>query len=94
VTTQWSSKRGDTPEADLDLLIGDLCTSWGFCNQPSAADLLGAGGAVEADAFAAAVLRAEGMDPELETSWRRRIRRAFADRYGRSQISERSYEAG
>ena len=91
---QWSRKRGETLEADLDVLIGDLCTEWGFCNQLSASDLLAAGAAVEADGFAAAVLRAEGMDPELEIAWRRRIRRAFADRYGRSEICERSYTGG
>gem|GEM_PF-1037100 len=94
MTVEWSKKRRETLEADLDVLLGDLCTNWGFCNRLSGVDLLAAGGTVEADAFAAAVLRAEGMDPELEIAWRRRFRRAFADRYGRSKISESSYTAG
>jgi hypothetical protein len=88
----WSTKRGETLGDDLDLLIGDLCVQWGFCNRLCGDDLLRSGGAIDAEAFAVAVLRAEAMEPEIETKWRRAIGRAFVERYGQSQVSESSYE--
>ena len=89
----WTVKRGETLGSDLDLLFGDLCVQWGFCNRLAPQDVL-QDGAVEADAFAVAVLRADGLDPEIEIEFRRNIRRAFVDRYGQSRVSESGYGGG
>lgn len=73
---------------DLELLIAELCTDWGFCNQLTPKDLLQSDQRVAASDFADAVLQAEGMNPEYEPNWRRRISRRFTDRYGSSISSE------
>ena len=75
---------------DLNLLLDDLCTEWGFCNQLRANALLAPGHVLSADDFAAAVLQAEGMSAEHEVAWRRRIKVKFAERYGAS-VSEEIY---
>jgi hypothetical protein len=69
---------------DLDLLLGDLCKEWGFCNRLSAADLIADGTVLSDTEFAYAVLRAEKMKPEYEPNWVRRIRERFMTRYGSS----------
>ena len=38
--TRWSGKRGRTLADDLDILLGDLCTRWGFCNDLSGEQLV------------------------------------------------------
>jgi hypothetical protein len=69
---------------DLDLLLGDLCREWGFCNRLSAADLVAAVNVLSDIDFAHAVLRAEKMDPESESKWARRIQGRFDARFGSS----------
>ena len=69
---------------DLDLLLGDLCKEWGFCNRLSAVDLVPDGTALSDTEFAYAVLRAEKMKPEYEPNWVRRIWEKFVARYGPS----------
>jgi len=67
---------------DLQILLGRLCTEWGFCNA-LADDLLIEGMPLTADSFATGVLRAEGWpEPELELKWRPGLKRAFVARYG------------
>src|SRR5262245_28016461 len=68
-------KRKPDLSNDLDLLLDDLCREWGFCNRLTAADLLAQEAPLSANEFARAVLRAEGMNSELETSWMRRIQK-------------------
>jgi hypothetical protein len=65
----------------LDFLLAELCTGWGFCSRLTADDLLSEGEALSARKFAEAVLRAEGMNVELEASWRRRIEALFIARF-------------
>jgi hypothetical protein len=60
----WSKKRRESLADDLDLVIGDLCVQWGFCNQLDAAELVREHSTLTGDIFAAAVLAAEGMSPE------------------------------
>jgi len=67
---------------DLDSLLDDLCREWGFCNRLTAADLFVEGAPLGAGEFARAVLQAEGMSSEYETSWMRRIRERLIARYG------------
>ncbi|GLH80820.1 hypothetical protein SSBR45G_57290 [Bradyrhizobium sp. SSBR45G] len=77
-----------TPKADaadrkrLGFLLRELCVDLGFCTRLTADALLCGGQALGAREFANAVLLAEGMDPELEPAWRRRIEERFCARFG------------
>ena len=59
---------------------------WGFCIPPADQERIIAQDAWEADAFAAAVLEAEGMVPEYEKKWRRRIASKFIEQFGSSSV--------
>ena len=67
------------------------CIDWGFCIQPDAQIRLLNSQYLEADDFARSILVAEGMDPDIEISWRRRIRRRFTDQFGSSEIKESDF---
>ena len=82
----FSQARGDTLVADLEILLGDLCTQSGFCNRLIAQELLSKVSLTAAD-FALTVLEAEGFDPELEPKWKRELSRVFVARYGSDRIS-------
>lgn len=86
----WSAKRGESLSEDLDILLGDLCVHWGFCNGLSGATLMARHESLSSDVFATAVLTAEGMSPDLELEWHRKLRRLFSDRYG-SAVSAQTY---
>jgi hypothetical protein len=88
----WSTKRKADLVEDLNLLLGDFCMQWGFCNQLRAEHLLQPGKVLTAEEFAWAVLEAESMKAEYEPEWRRRMRDKFVARYGPS-VSLESYVA-
>lgn len=69
-------------EKAIEKLLNDLCTEWGFCINPEHAKNLKNSRRLESDEFACAVLKAEGMDSELEVEWRRKIRNRFIERFG------------
>ena len=48
---EWSKKRGATLIEDLDILLGDLCIIWGFCNGLTGWELAHNGDAITADHF-------------------------------------------
>ena len=79
-------KKASSEPASLDkqvrYLLRELCVDWGFCIPPADADRIAGSERLEADEFAAEVLRAEGMVPEYEAKWFRRIKRRFTDRFG------------
>ncbi|MDH3196385.1 MAG: hypothetical protein OEL78_08745 [Hyphomicrobiales bacterium] len=87
----WSRKRKPALSDDLKILLDDLCTQWGFCNHLTAEDLISERQGLTAEAFARAVLRAEGMNPEHEIEWMRRIRAKFIERYG-SSVSVKTHK--
>jgi len=88
---KWSRKRKADLVADLDLLINDLCVIWGFCNQLRAHDLISLGETLDADTFACAVLKAEGLNPAT-SQYRKPISRKFIERYGPT-VSKESHSA-
>jgi len=71
-------------EKQIRYLLGDLCVDWGFCIPPADADRIARSKRLEADEFAAEVLRAEGMFSEYETKWFPRIKQRFIERFGSS----------
>jgi hypothetical protein len=85
-----NTKRKPDLSKDLDFLLRDLCTEWGFCNRLSASDLVTAGASLGATEFVRAVLQAEGMNPEYETYWAKQIQQRFVARFGPS-VSPESY---
>jgi hypothetical protein len=82
--------RGATLVDDLNILLGDLCVQWGFCNGMDGADLIASQDPLTDDAFAKAVLAAEGFNADLELAWRRKLKRLFSERYG-SALSQAEY---
>jgi hypothetical protein len=88
---RFDRRRGETLADDLDLLLGDLCRLYGFCNHLSGAELLRRGQILTAERFAHDVLVAEGFDePQYEVSWTGEFRRIFTLRYG-ARISQADY---
>ncbi len=75
-------KRRDSLIKGINVLLDELCQDWGFCNALTGDQLVTGAKEVSADHFAEAVLTAEGMNPEYQLEWRRRIRTRFIDRYG------------
>lgn len=88
---RFDRRRGETLAADLDILLGELCRLYGFCNQLSGASLLSGGQILTAERFANAVLVAEGFaEPGYEATWAEQVRHIFALRYG-ARISNADY---
>ncbi len=79
---EWSKKRGATLIEDLDILLGDLCIIWGFCNGLTGWELAHTGDAITAEDFARAVLSAEGLPPHEAAAWLPKMKGVFLDRYG------------
>ncbi len=88
MSNRWSLKRAPNLADDLDILLGDLCLRFGFCNQLTGSDLA-TDGVLLPERFADAVLVAEGMNPDIEVAWRRRFKAVFVVRYGRSADPDR-----
>ena len=79
---RWSEKRRDDLAEDLDILLGDLCVIWGFCNRLSGAELVRDHPRLTGDLFATAVLRAEGWTSDHHGDWHGHIMGVFGHRYG------------
>ena len=71
-------------ERDLGILLDKLCMEWGFCIPPSDRARVATSRRSDAAEFASEVLRAEGLDPDYEVHWFRRIRQRFRDQFGES----------
>ena len=62
--------------------LDSLCVDWGFCLRPDAKDAVRSAASESPELFAAAVLIAEGLTPEYEKAWRKRIASRFRERFG------------
>ncbi len=63
-------------------LLNKLCADWGFCLSETAAQRIENTKEITADEFARRVLEAEGMNPEIDIHWRRKIREVFIETIG------------
>ena len=88
----WERRLHPELEADLDILLKDLCENWDFCAGVTGAQLLSSGKPLTSKRFTEAVILAEGMVLAEETNWIRRIKRKFVQRYGH-EITPRSWQA-
>jgi hypothetical protein len=68
--------------------LDEICVDWGFCIPRRDIQRLMNAENLEADEFAREVLIAEGMDPDIEVKWRRKIRARFANQFGASLLSK------
>ena len=66
----------------IEKLLNYLCVEWGFCIDQESINILKTSQQLEADEFACAVLKAEGMDPDMEIEWKRKIRNKFIKHIG------------
>ncbi len=73
-------------ERELAYLLYDLCVNWGFCIPPVRAEELRKLTYLSAEEFAINVVEAEGMNPEYESKWVRRIANKFRERFGVEEI--------
>jgi len=63
-------------------LLNFLCVEWGFCLDPETTNILKSTHSMQAEEFACTVLKAEGMDSEMEIEWKRKIRNKFIEHFG------------
>ncbi len=79
---EWNKKRAPVLADDLDILLGDLCIIWGFCNGLTGWELTHAGASITAESFAKAVVAAESLDHATAEAWLPRLAEVFVARYG------------
>jgi len=78
-------------ERELSYLLYDLCVIWGFCIPTVRAKEMCKMGRWSAREFAIRVVEAEGMNPEYEQEWVRRIAEKFRERFGVEEILESTF---
>jgi len=78
------------PEGELRRLLDVLCVQWGFCIPPETSEDISRRSSLTANEFAAAVLQAEGMNPEYEKRWFLRVRDRFIEKFGERVILDES----
>lgn len=67
---------------EVEYLLYDLCVEWGFCIPPEDAKRIAQSANLNAEDFACQVLEAEGMNPEYEKQWKRKISNKFIAQIG------------
>ncbi len=76
--------------------IGDflsvLCIEWGFCLPIDSIEELKKRDNFDPTEFAEAVFDAEGMNPELEIQWKRKIRNRFIKTFGQ-ELNRKDYDS-
>jgi hypothetical protein len=85
-----SPSRKCSLENDLRKVLNWLCVEWGFCIPPKDRNRIANSHHLDAGKFAAEVLIAEGLDPELEREWFRKIRSRFVEQFGET-VSVENY---
>lgn len=78
-------------ERELNYLLYDLCVIWGFCIPPDYGQKISQTESYNAKEFAKDVITAEGMNPEHETKWMKRISEKFKERFGDNEINESTF---
>jgi hypothetical protein len=86
-----TKRRGASFEDDLELLLGDIGRNYGICLSDGIDDLLSKPLDIEATAFAKAVVKSEGLDPEVDIEYVRAIRNDFVQRYGSDRMTAAEY---
>lgn len=77
----------------VEYILKDLCVELGFCIPRSEAEKLKSLKRLEANEFASLVLTAEGMVPEYEKQWVRKISSRFEEYFGQSEVSNSEFRS-
>ncbi|MDH3379655.1 MAG: hypothetical protein OEQ39_22235 [Gammaproteobacteria bacterium] len=78
-------------EREINYLLYDLCVIWGFCIPPKNAEVLSKRNHISAEEFAIEVIEAEGMNPDYEKKWVRKIADKFRERFGVEKITNSEF---
>ncbi len=86
-------QNNDVPamERELNAFLYDLCVNWGFCIPPEDGENISKSAYYIAHEFAEDVLIAEGMNPDEEISWMRKITNKFRNRFGTNEIDQDTF---
>ena len=63
----------------VENLLNKLCAEWGFCIPRAEQEKIIEHKNIKPEEFACAILEAEGMNPEYETKWRKKIKSKFIE---------------
>ncbi|MCL1038243.1 hypothetical protein L2750_13930 [Shewanella submarina] len=66
----------------VEYLLKDLCVELGFCIPLGDSERIKEQDYLEVDSFACEILIAEGMSPEYEVQWRKRVCNRFIEKFG------------
>lgn len=86
----WERRQHPDFLADLNILLEDLAREWDIQHGLTAKDLVKGSKPLTSKQFTDAVIIADGMNPEDEHQWVRRIKRKFVQRYGH-EVSVKTY---
>ena len=73
-------------ERELKYLLADLCVKWGFCISSEEIEKISRAESYFAEEFGWDLVAAEGMNPDHETKWIKKIARIFRMRFGGDSI--------
>ena len=73
-------------ERELIYLLMDLCVKWGFCIAPDGFQQISKAEYYQAEDFAKDVIAADGLHPDYDTQWVKRISEKFKERFGNNEI--------
>jgi len=69
-------------QQELKKLLNKICTELGFCLPPIEIERIINQKNITAEQFSFLVLKAEGMNPESELEWQRKIKNKFIEVFG------------
>ena len=71
-----------TLEEEIRNFLFRLCVDFGICLPPEKNNEIASKESYEVDDFVREVFKSEGLDPDLQLSLYRKVKRSFTDRYG------------
>lgn len=78
-------------ERELNYLLNDLCVKWGFCIPPDNQIEISQAEYYTSSDFANDVISSDGMNPDGEKKWLRKISDKFIERFGTDEIDVSSF---
>lgn len=86
-------QKKDVPpmEREINYLLADLCVKWGFCIPPNDQIEISKAGYYNSENFAKDIVEAEGMNPEHESKWIKKISEKFKERFGTYEIDKSTF---
>ena len=73
-------------EREFHYLLHDLCVDLGFCIPPEDWERITRVKRINAEDFAVEVVRADGLNPEYEQKWVKKIAERFLEHFGKNEV--------